>query len=257
MNVKAYLLIFLMLGSVLYLVPQTNAVSSGMHIEGPTVAATNTTVTYKVSITTFFDKYKCTLLIGGQNLTGASPVNQIMKNSTTGEFVFDVKTPDTPQRIYLDFKAYGIMNNSGNMKIFERVVYLDVKKTYMVVADLKNSEPYTVYNVTVNFYVDGKFIGNTTVKKIESNSSAKAVYHWVPDVSDGPHKIEMKVVAKGVVFPNGQQSYSREIYIGKPPNYDWVGYVSIAGAAALGILFLFMFFGRKKGHESKPKWKKS
>jgi hypothetical protein len=257
MNVRAMLLTLMLLATAMFAVAPAHGAVSGMHIEGPTVAAINTTISYKVSISSIFDSYRCTLIMGGQNLTGASPVNQVIKNSTTGNFVFQVKTPSTPQRIYLDFKAYGMMNNTQGMKIFERKIYVDVKNAYTIVTEIKNSEKYPVYNVTVDFYLDGRFIGNKTVSKINANSTAKVTYEWVPDVDNGPHKLEVKVSSTGVVFPNGKQSYVREIYVGNPPNYQWAFYLGIASAVALGVMFVLLFLRRGHGHRSEPKWKKS
>ncbi len=257
MSMKAISMVLILLATAFFVSVPSHAATSGMHIEGPTYVAINSTATYKVSISVDFDYYKCTLLMGGQNLTEAQPINQIVLNSSSGNFVFNVKMPNTPQRVYLDFKAYGIMNTTHTMKIFERQIYVDVKKSYTVIGEIKNTEKYPVTNVTVDFYIDGHFIGNSTVEKIEPNSTATVKYEWVPSVGNGPHNIEMKVKSPGVMFPNGKQSYAREIYIGKPPNYDWVEYLGIASAVALGVLFFFLYMGRKRGHKAEPKWKKS
>ncbi len=244
--------------SILYAIPNgTGASSVGMHVEGPTVVAMNTTVKYKVEISGDFDMYKCTLLIGGQNLTGAYPTDQVLKTSYNGKFAFEVTAPNATQTMYLDFKGYGLVNSTHKVKVFERRLSVDVKKSYTIVASVKNIENYTITNVTVNFYIDGRYIGNATVDKIAANSTKQVTYIWVPDVGDGEHKLEMKITEKGVTFENNKVSYSRTIYIGNPPNYDWLGYLGIALLVTLATLFTFLLLGRKHGRkESKPKWKK-
>lgn len=249
------LLIFL---SFLYMFPLSSGASSaGMHVEGPTVVAMNTTVQYKVYINGDFDMYKCTLLIGGQNLSGAEPLSEVLKTSYDGYFTFDVTTPNATQTIYLDFRGYGLVNSTHKVKVFERKLAVEVKKSYTIVANVKNVENYTITNVTVNFYIDGRYIGNTTVDKIGANSTKQVKYIWVPDVGDGEHVLEMRLIEKGVMFENNKVSYSRTIYIGNPPNYDWVGYLGIATLITLASLFTFMLMGKKHGkRENAPKWKK-
>jgi len=241
------------------MLPATNgATASGMHVEGPLVAATNATVKYKVTITNTFDIYKCTLLIAGQNLSGASPVNQTEQNNTNGVFEFTVHMPNATQTLVLSFKAYGIINTTHKIKIFERRLYVDVKEAYTIIATVKNTETYTVKNVTVKFYIDGKYVGSETISSIAANATKKVTYEWVPDVGDGEHVLKMVIASTGVVFNNNQQEYSRTIYIGTPPNYDWVEYLGIATLSVLAGWLVFMFlFGKRGKKEAKPKWKKS
>ncbi len=255
MNRVSVLLLALVLMLTYTTIGASGESATGMHIEGPSVAATNTTVTYTVMISGIFDVYRCVMLMGGENLTGASPLDQVEKVSYDGIFKFDINTPNSTQRIYLDFKAYGTINSTGKTKIFHRRIYVDVKNAYTIIAAVKNPTNYTVYNVTVKFYIDGRYVGNTTLSKIDANSTTKATYKWVPDVKDGEHVLSMELVGNGVVFENNQKHYSRTIYIGNPPNYDWVGYLGIGVLITLSALIPFILFGRHGKVEKKPKWK--
>ncbi len=255
-RVSVLLITFMMLAVAYGITGASGENTAGMHIEGPSIAATNTTVTYRVMISGIFDVYRCVMLMAGENLSGASPLNQVEKVSYNGVFRFDITTPNSTQRIYLDFKAYGTINSTGKTKIFHRRIYVDIKKAYTIVATVKNPTNYTIYNVTVNFYIDGRYVGNSTIEKIGANSTAKATYNWVPDVADGEHTLTVKLVGNGVVFENNEKSYSRTIYVGNPPNYDWVGYLGIGVLIALAALFPFVLLGRRKGRGvKKPKWK--
>ncbi|GEM_PF-742476 len=257
MNKRAILWITIIILALIAPHNSTAASAAGIHVEGPSIAATHTNITYTVEISGIFDVYRCTMLIAGKNLSGAAPLNQVEKTNNNGIFKFTITTPNATQRIYLDFKGYGIINSTGKTKIFERRVYVDVKNSYTIVASVKNTENYTIHNVTVDFYIDGKYIGNSTIKKIEANSTAKVTYKWVPDVKNGEHELKMKVVGDGVVFQNYQKWYSKSIYIGNPPDYSWVKYLSI-GTLITAIVFLgFILLGHRKGKkETKPKWKK-
>ncbi len=259
MKTKGIFLIIILIASAFALqAPSAHAATGGygMYITGPTVAATNTTVSYTVTISGIFDEYKCLLLMGGENLTGASPVNQIEQSNYNGIFKFSVKTPLQVQKLYLDFRGVGMVNSTHQIKTFERKITVDIKNTYTIIASIKNVENYTIESVTVNFYVDGNYIGNSTVYGINANTSKNVTYEWVPDVGNGVHSLKMKVGVKGIIFENGKQSYSREIYIGTPPNYNWIGYLGIATAVGLASLFTLMLMGRKRrGTTHKPKWK--
>ncbi len=258
-TVVAFAMLLLIAMQLLFVAPQVEGVSSaGMHIEGPSVIATNSTVHYRVIVSAGFDKYICTLLIGGENLTGLSPINQTMQENTKGIFDFRVHAPNVTQVLYLSFKAYGIINSTGKIKVYERTLYVEVKKAYTVIASIKNTENYTVSNVTVNFYIDNRFIGNVTVDKISPNSTKKVTYYWVPDVGDGVHNLKMTIDASGVVFGGtNANSYARTIYIGKPPNYNWVYYLGVATLSVLVVILIFqLLFGKKSHREQSPKWKK-
>lgn len=227
-----------------------------MHVEGPTTVATNDTVHYTVMINGVFDTYKCSLLIGGKNLTGASPLNQVEKTSYDGKFKFDIQTPDSPQRIYLYFKGYGIINSTNQTKIFEKRLSVNVKKPFMINVNIKNIEKYPISNVTVEFYVDGKYIGSTVIDKVSSNSTKNVVYKWVPTISRGSHKLMVKVSSGGVIFENGKNYYIKEIYYGTPPSYEWVLYSGIGVIIVLSSLLTLMLMGKKgRKHTAKPKWK--
>ena len=244
------ILLFAMYASI----PGNGASTSGIFVEGPTVAATNTTVHYKVTLSSIFDVYRCTLLIAGDNLTGAKPLEQVSKVSYVGEFEFDVKTPKEPQRIYLDFKVFGTLNSTGKTKIFERKLAVDVKEPYVIHGSVKNIENYTLKNVTVYFYVDGKLIGNITLDKIKPNSTKTFTYNWIQNVNKGKHTLTMKVTNEGVLFPNGKNTYSMDIYVGNVPSYDWILYSGIIVLIIVSTLYFIALMGKKK-RTTGPKWK--
>ncbi len=227
-----------------------------MHIEGPSTAATNDTVHYTVMINGLFDTYKCSLLIGGENLTGASPLNEIEKTNYDGKFKFEIHTPNTPQRLYLYFKGLGIINSTNQTKSFEKRISVDIKNPFVINVNVKNIEKYPISNVTVEFYIDGKYIGSTVIDKLSSNSTKNVVYKWVPSISQGAHKLMVKVSSGGIVFENGKNYYTREIYYGTPPSYEWVFYSGIGVIIALTSLLTLIIIEKKgRKHGAKPKWK--
>ncbi len=236
-------------------IPGKGAMTSGIFVKGPTVVATNTTAHYKVTLSSIFDVYRCTLIVAGENLTGASPTDQVSKVSYVGEFDFEVKTPKEPQRIYLDFKVFGTLNSTGKTKIFEKKLAVDVKEPFVIHGSVKNIENYTLRNVTVYFYVDSNPVGNITLDKIDPNSTKTFTYNWIPNVNGGEHVLVMKVMNDGVIFNNGKNVYSMEIYIGTVPSYDWIMYSAVTVLVIVSTLYFIVFLGKRKKRTG-PKWKK-
>ncbi len=259
MNIKFILvtiLLFVLTSSSLSFGNQytKGAMMSSIYVEGPTEVATNTTVHYKVTLSSIFDVYRSTLIIAGQNLSGAKPTDQISKVSYVGTFDFEVKTPKEPQRIYLDFRVFGTINATGKTKVFEKKLVVDVKNPYVIHGTIKNIENYTIRNVTIYFYVDGKCIGNITIDKINANSTKSFTYNWIPDVGKGEHTLEMRVLNNGVLFSNNKNSYSIKIYIGKQQSYEWILYGGIITLSIAMTLYIIVFIGRRK-RKVAPKWK--
>ncbi len=259
MKVSSIMIVMLLMAIIPYTVLFTTtsvkgAMTSSIYVEGPTEVATNTTVHYKVTLSSIFDVYRGTLLIAGENLTGAEPTDQISKINYVGVFDFKVKTPKEPQRIYLDFRVFGTINATGKTKVFEKKLSVEVKNPYIIHGSIKNIENYTIRNVTVYFYVDNKYVGNITIDKIDANSTKSFTYNWIPDVGRGEHIVEMRVLNNGVLFSNNKDVYKIKIYIGNPPSYDWVLYGGIIILAITSILYIMIIMGRRKRRRS-PKWR--
>ena len=123
---------------------------------------------------------------------------------------------------------------------------------------LKNTEDYDVKNIKVDFYIDGVYIGNTTVDVIKANSTKLITYSWVPQgLYEGKHTLTVKISSDGVVLENGDREYVNEFYYGTQPTYEYVKYINLVlFLTALGF-FILVFLGRK-GRKSAPapKWKK-
>ncbi len=259
MKVHTFLSILLLIFSALYILPgNASAVAINMHIEGPSVAATESNVTYKISLEGFFDYYKCTMLISGKNLTGAKPVTQVIQQNSKGVFIFTLTTPKVPQRLYISFSGFGILNSTNETSWIDRKVVLDVKEPKVITVKIKNPQTYEVTNVNLTFYVDGKYIGYVVVDKISPNSTKTVEYRWVPaGLSDGVHTLKVKIASDGVVFENGETVYTYDFYYGTPPNYDYFYYASVAILIALIFLVALIILGKvgRRSSVKKPKWK--
>ena len=237
---------------------EAHASQLNVHIEGPTVLATNQTAKYKVYVEGYFNLFRCGVIIAGYNLTGAKPTNFFVTSSKDGHFVFNVTAPNVPQTVELYFIAYGMLNSTTIGAKASRVLYVEVKKAIDINVKIKNTENYAIYNTVISFYIDGRYIGNTTVKVIKANATKNIDYKWLPqELYNGKHQLTVKISGKGVVFENGQQNYVYNFYYGKPPSYDYITYLS-GGVLALVIVFFLLMLLARKGKKSgpPPKWKK-
>ncbi|OYT60841.1 CARDB domain-containing protein [Euryarchaeota archaeon ex4484_178] len=255
-NLSSTLILILLL---LSLVPLNGGASQiNIHIEGPNVIGVNQDVGYKVYVEGFFSEYKCGLIISGINLTGASPVNELIKSSKQGYFIFNITAPSVAQTIQLNFRVYGMRNNKTIGAIGDRILKVDVKEVMDIKVKIKNVESYEIKNVKLSFYLDGRYIGNTTVDKIAPNSTESITYKWVPEgIYQGEHTLTVKISSEGVVFENDLQTYQYKFYYGPPPSYDYITYLSWGLLILVSTLFTLFYFGRR-GRKAgpAPKWKK-
>ena len=252
------LIILLALTGITIMPLEAHASQLNIHIDGPTVLATNQTAQYKVYVEGYFSLFRCGIIMTGYNLTGAKPTNFFVTSSKDGHFVFNVTAPNVPQTIHLYFTAYGMLNSTTIGARASRELSVDVKKAMDIKVKIKNTENYAIYNTIISFYIDGRYIGNTTVKVIKANATKNIDYKWIPqELYNGKHQLTVKISGKGVVFENGQQNYVYNFYYGKPPSYDYITYLSW-GVLALVIVFSLLMFLARKGRKSgpAPKWKK-
>jgi len=251
--------VFLTFLLLITLVPMSQASQISIHIEGPTVIGTNQTVQYKVYTEGFFNEYKCGIILVGYNLTGADPLNLYVKSSKDGHFTFSVTAPNTPQTIYIHFKAYGMENETKILAYEERVLEVQVKKAMDIKVKIKNVENYEIKNVVLSFYLDGRYIGNTTVEKIGANSTKNVVYKWIPEgIYSGEHVLTVKISSQGIVFENGKRVYEYKFYYDtSPPSYEYITYLSWGLLILVSALFTLYYFGRRgRKRGPSPKWKK-
>ena len=253
----ALFLVFILVTLSILIPVNVDASSGSVHIQGPVMAATQSNVTYKVYVDEYFEEYKCEMFIAGENLTGAKPLNGVTKTSSDGKFEFQITTPKVPQTLYISFRIYGY-SGGKIVKILDRATTLTVVSALPIKVKIKNPNPYEINNVVLKFYVDGEYIGNTTVAKVKANSTKLVVYKWLPqNLEEGKHTLKIVIESDGIVFENGKSTYSYEFYYGKKPSYDYIYYLGLALLISLSTVFSLMLLGRKgKRGAPAPKWKK-
>ncbi len=256
MRAAAWLLVLLFFASLFLIPANVHGASGSVHVEGPAVAATETNITYRVYVDEYFEKYKCTMFIAGQNLSGAKPLNQVTKTSTDGKFEFYIVTPRVPQTLYISFKILGYMGDK--ITILQREISISVVEPVPIKVKIKNPNTYEISDILLEFYVDGYYVGNTTVDRVKANSTKTVVYKWIPqNLEEGKHTLKIVIVSHGIVFENGKTTYSYEFYYGKKPSYDFIYYTGWGVLVAVSTVFSLMLLGRRgRKTAPPPKWKK-
>jgi len=237
----------------LLILPLSEARGISATIEGPTVVGTGETCHYKIYVNGYFDEYQIHVLLAGENLTGASPINETFNSSANNVFNVNITFPTVPGTVYIYVQSVGIVNGSQPSI---NITYLQVKviKSIPFIVKVKNPTPYTIKNVNVTFYLDGSFAGNVTVPSISPNSTVNVTYNYVGIISNGTHTLKAIINSNVLEFSTGSRSYTIQFYYGKPPDYTWVWYV-IAFIVIISIFFYYTFSQSKK-RPALPKWKR-
>ncbi len=237
----------------LIIVPLSDARAISSTITGPTMVGTGQTYQYKIYVNGYFDEYQIHVLLAGQNLTGAIPINETFNSSSNNVFTVNITFPSTPQTVYIYLQAVGIVNGS---KPAIDITYLPVKviKPIPFIVKVKNPTAYKIENVNVTFYLDRSMLGNVTVPSISPNSTINVTYNYVGIISNGSHTLTATINSNVLEFSSGSRTYSIEFYYGKPPDYTWVWY--IIAFIVIIIIFFYFTFSQSKKRPSIPKWKR-
>ncbi len=227
-----------------------------MSVDVPTVVGNGEKFKCKITFPKGYDVYYYHLVLFGYNLTNGGPTNMINGSSNkTNVFFVNITAPEyAPQTIgiYVEGKA----KIADKWAFSKRTVYIKVVKSLKFSVTLECMEGFEASNITVYFYIDGKYIGNTTVNGLQAGKNATATFVWVPkNIQEGWHKVVAKIVDEGVVFTQtGNKTYSMEFYYGK---YEPVNWGPILFAISSFVAFLFIFLTtREIGKRRKPKWAK-
>ena len=210
-----------------------------------------------VTETPGYSNYSATIYAGAQNVTNMKPITADQKVSEkNGSFEFSLIAPSyAPQTMYVYIQESADYN--GVQVKHSQEIEIKVVSPIVFHAQLSDSLPVPIYNLTVLFYLDGQQVGSKYVPSLMPNDTV-VVNLTLPSnlVSQGEHSLEITVSNASVFINSNKQSYTTTFYFGTPHNYDWIYYISIGAAIFMGFLF-FVATRRKKGMGYIPKWKKA
>lgn len=236
----------------------TGSAQSGLYnsnVNTPYYVYTGQNFSLYVNNTYGFSNYTVAVYFAGDNLTGFSPTNTYNNYSTSNpDFVIPIRAPLASQELTLIVKTTA---QSGSKTYSTSNQYtIQVIPPIYLHAMVTNKNQAPMYNVTVNFYVDGTFVGSNTIKTLGSQQSYLVNYTWLaPYIKHGEHSLTVQVNNSLISINNGGSSVTSHFYYGSPPNYSWIYYV----VAAVGVFMVIMVMGagrRPRVGERTPKWKK-
>lgn len=207
-----------------------------------------------VNSTYGFTNYTVTVYFSGDNLTGFAPSNTFHNFSASNpDFVLEVTAPNVKQQ--MTFMVKTTADSSSGAKSFVSTYKINVIPPIYLHAAVTNKNTVSLYNVTVNFYVDNTYVASRTITTIGAGQTQNLNYTWLaPYISNGEHTLEVQVNNTMLSINGGGNSVTTHFYYGNPPNYNWIYY--IVAVVAIFMLVLAMGSGRRpKVGERRPKWR--
>lgn len=216
-------------------------------ILGPDVLPINGKTQYNVSATGGPAEkggfYNITAFFLGPNVSDISPSpgDVFLNKSTMGSWIINASVSSRPQTLDLVVRVYSVFGNESEE--VEKRFKVKVVGPVVLTARVGNPLNITLRNVPVDFYVDDKFIGSTTISEIEPFGEAFATYDWVVlGVPQGRHKLTAVVDLNrdGVIDPDQGDSCAVSYFYagGGISTMSIVLFVGIAILVALIVILL-------------------
>lgn len=190
--------------------------------------------------------------IVGDNTTG-SAVNPSTGVSATGVFVMNVTMPKTaPQTIKIRINATSKDSATSVSSSAEREFSMKVVDPIVISTTVYNKGPVDAVDVAVRFYADDELLEERNIS-VSAGSSAQIKYNWTfLDIRKGKHVITVAVDDPNniVEFSDGNNVYSRTIYVGKQGNP--AGAVLTIGIIIMSVLVVLMYMSKPQARKKKP-----
>lgn len=213
------------------------------------------TFTMYVNNTYGFSNYTVTVYFSGENMTGFSPTNTYHNFSVSNpDFSVKIKAPQESQQ--LTFLVKTTASSSSGVHRSSSTYVVNVIQPIYLHAAITNKNTVSMYNVTVNFYVDNTYIASKTVAAVGPGQTVIVNYTWLaPYITNGDHTLKAEVNNTMLSINGGGNSATTHFYYGQPPDYNWIYYI----VAVVGVFMFVMAMGagrRPRVGERRPKWRK-
>ena len=155
----------------------------------------------------------------------------------------------TDQNIVLSVTGMRANDNENETGDYWNVAELtiEVRKQRWVnlTVAVTNDEEISVNDVTVDFYIDGEYIGAGKADYIEPDSSKNATIQWdVTFKKDGKYKLRAVVDPEGLVTETRKDNneVTRDIWLGGPPEETDLQFYYSLGSMAVGVVVIVAVF---------------
>ncbi|UCD91947.1 MAG: hypothetical protein JSV43_06865, partial [Methanobacteriota archaeon] len=161
-------------------------------------------------------KWQVAAVLTGANVseeTGASPTLASKFNETQDSniFLINVSAPSIAQHMVLNIEAFS--HHGAETVLTNETFDIFVVHPINLRATVSNPSNSTLKNVLVNFYVDGEFVGGTSIEEISPFSEGAATLKWITkDVSPGRHimTVEIDLDGDGTI----EERFGDTLYVG-------------------------------------------
>ncbi len=222
-------------------------------VQGPQGLAPAQRAFYNVTISggpTGQVNYSVRYYVTGANVSGASPTigSPATVTGTGLRYQINVTSPGVEEDLTLvvTVTASQIPNIQENTTVSYPIT---VKTPIVLSATFHNSSTTAAVNVTVRWYVDGTFVGTSTIKQIAANGDATVTFDYVPiGLSAGEHTVtaEADLDHDGTINPSrGEVATSTIFYNQAAPLSS--GWVILIGIAVFIPVFLGVVAFRRRG----------
>lgn len=162
----------------------------------------------------------------------------------------------TDQDIVLSVTGMRANDNQNETGDYWNVAELTIKvrkqRLVNLVVGVTNDEEISVNEVTVDFYIDGEYLGNGKTEHIQPHASQNATIQWdVTFKKDGKYKLRAVVDPEGLVTETRKDNneVTRDIWLGGPPEERDLQIYYGLGSMAVGaviIVAVFWFWRRRQ-----------
>lgn len=235
-----------------FLALPAGALAISAQITGPTALAPSQLAAYNVTVIGVAPgtavTYTVTYTLSGANLTGGSPAANApgRTTSTTSPIRINVTAPASEQTILLDVQVSAKLptetqNTSAELSI-------TVLKPITLTAQFHNGSATAALNVTVRFFVDNVFVGQTVIKHISANGDNTATLTYPPvGLQPGEHTVSAQadLNGDGIIEPAQGETVTYTIFYDQVPTQS-LGWSLLLGIAVAVPAFLAVALVRRR-----------
>ena len=237
MRAALALLLVLALATVSLFAPVARAQAITAILEGPSAIGTGASEKYNLTVAgatggTLTVQYWLT----GSDLTNARPIQSTpgTASATNGtRVVLNVTAPTKDQTITLVAEVNSTQGSESELTQVTKAI--SVLTPIQLTATFRNTSPVAALNVSVEFSVDGKPAGGTTIRRIDPGATGVATVSWLPvGLTPGGHTVSATadLNANGSIEPELGEAQNSSIFYRTTPEVSW-GLIVLIIAAVL------------------------
>ncbi|MCJ2555786.1 MAG: hypothetical protein LN415_01585 [Candidatus Thermoplasmatota archaeon] len=250
---KRVVLAFLIMSSLLVLVPSAASQDVIVDVEGPRIMPIGGKAQFNITAAggpgEQGGNYNITAFLLADNLTGADPSpGKVFRNLTTEpHWEINITVPYAAQTVTFVINVTSSLENETDFKLVKTKIR--VVGPIVLSAEIFNPLEYELKGVPVDFYVrkpsetEDRLVGSSTIESIAPGKSEYASFDWIiADPEEGQYTLTVVVDLDrdGTIDENAGDSVAISyFYVGGGVNYiTWILVALIVALALLAAMWL-------------------